>query len=225
MPACTRTFDFLGLTDGQGRAGGLTTIYPDFAGNSPDPSSFNRQPDPIAAPERSISGHQFLRGTTYAETFTFPFDRWVVTEAQMQIIDAGYRLANHGTRLLPGNLQSQFRLHDELLLYTDTQTPERAYVPGSLSTVSPGGGGTNQVSRYYPIFYAVFLTVPKFSKIAATDPGTAERLYEMTMTLGEGDIYLASEQLTPPITSFSLTASLSADTNTSGGPVQFAVVS
>jgi hypothetical protein len=184
-------------------------LNPDFEGN-PDPSTYQRQPSSRDPVQRTISGHAAINGTTYAETYTFPHDSWIVTVTQKQTIETGFRLANRGERLLPGNQQAQFLLTDELTKLTDSDPPERAYLAGSLTSATVGGA-TYPTVETYPIFYVRFLTKPRFFPIAATDPTTGEALWRMICTLEEADIYYAAEQLPSPTITATQVAPLAAD--------------
>ena len=213
MADCTRTLNFAAL------GGGIVTLMTRYSGTD---VNVRRVPDDLPEAEDSISGHTFLRGATYTPKHSFPHLGWIVSATQRDLIMDGFGRCNRGLRLLTPQQQTQFFVEDEIEEIEDSNPPERAYVAGTLRTIDPGTGSLT--TRHKPIFRCYFETRPTFKPTTAKPWGN-EQHYEMTMTLGEGDIYLASEQLTPPTTTFSLSGTLSANTNTSGGPVQFAVVS
>jgi hypothetical protein len=206
----TRTFNFAGV------GGGVISVPFRYRGSRPQ---VERVPQSTSEYERTSLGFIGIKGTIHTGTYDFPMSGWLFTQDEIDVIMSGFVLCNRGRRLLDSKDQFQFLLEDEFEELGDSYPPERAYVPGSLRVINEG---ISTISAIKPICKVVFKSEPTWRCVGDSADGD---LYEINLVLEEGDIYLASQQLTPPTTTFSLSGTLSANTNTSGGPVQFAVVS
>jgi hypothetical protein len=192
----TRTFNFVPL------GGGLVSIPLRYKGSRPQ---VERVPQANEDYERTSLGFIAARGPSHSDTYEFPMTGWLFTQAEIDVIMAGFVLCNQGRRLKDGKDQFQFLLEDEFEELEDSSPPERAYVSGTLRTIN---SGTTPTSMIKPIFYAVFVNKPTWKCVGDSSDGD---LFEMNLILEEGDIYYAAEQLPSPTITATQVAPLAAD--------------